>query len=67
MNWTKYSITCPYRNALGTRFCSGLDRFRFRQGFFSWRGTNNANLYNRHAGYNSGCVVGRWMKPSKLI
>ena len=25
--------TCPYRNALGTKFYSGLDRFRFGEGF----------------------------------
>ena len=41
-----YSKTCPYRNALGTNFHSGLDRFRFRQGFCFWRGTDNDNLYN---------------------
>ena len=41
-----YSKTCPYRNALGTQFYSGLDRFRFRQGFCFWRGTKNDNLYN---------------------
>ena len=28
-----YSKTCPYRNALGTNFYSGLDRFRFGEGF----------------------------------
>ena len=29
----RYSKTCPYRNALGTNFYSGLDRFRFGEGF----------------------------------
>ena len=28
-----YSKTWPYRNALGTKFYSGLDMLRFRQGF----------------------------------
>ena len=28
-----YSKTCPYQNALGTNFYSGLDRFRFGEGF----------------------------------
>ena len=30
---TKYRKTCQYRNALGTNFYSGLDRFRFREVF----------------------------------
>ena len=41
-----YSKTCPYRNALGTNFYSGLDRFRFGEGFCFRRETKNDNLYN---------------------
>ena len=45
--FSKYSKTCTYRNALGIKFYSGLDRFRFRKGFCFWKGTNNDNLYMR--------------------
>ena len=42
---TMYSKTCTYRNVLGTKFYSGLDRFRFGQGFCFPRGANNGTLY----------------------
>ena len=45
-NFNQYSKTCTYRNALGTKFYSGLDRFRFGQGLCFWRRTTKVNLYN---------------------